>query len=131
MNTFIKAAIAVLITVILCLFLQKQSKDYTIILTVVVCCMVTIAAVSYLEPIFDFFSNLVSIGNLDSGMLKILLKAVGISLLTEFISLICKDFGNATLGNALQLLASAVILWLSIPVLTSLLELIQTILSAS
>jgi hypothetical protein len=42
--------------------------------------------------------------------------------------MVCADAGNASLGKVLQILASAVILWLSLPVFTALIELIQKIL---
>ena len=69
-------------------------------------------------------------GQLESDTLTILLKAVGIGLVTEVTCLICTDAGNAALGKTLQFLSCAVILWLSIPLLNELLELIDNILGA-
>lgn len=128
METFLKAAAGVLITVILSLALMKREKDIGMLLTIAGCCMVVVAAVTYLQPVIDFFRELQRLGQLDSGLLGILLKAVGIGLLAEITGLICADAGNAALGKALQVLASAVVLWLSIPLLQSLMELVQEIL---
>ena len=61
-------------------------------------------------------------------MLTILLKVVGTALIAEIVTLVCMDGGNASMGKALQFLAAAVILWLSLPMLTALLELIEEIL---
>ena len=90
--------------------------------------MVGVLALSYLRPVIELIDELQAVGQLDSGMLEIILKAVGIGLIGEIASLICSDAGNAALGKSLQLLSSAVILWLSIPLLTQLLELVQQIL---
>lgn len=128
MEMFLKAAAGVLITVILSLALMKREKDIGMLLTIAGCCMVVVAAVTYLQPVIDFFRELQRLGQLDSGLLGILLKAVGIGLLAEITGLICADAGNAALGKALQVLASAVVLWLSIPLLQSLMELVQEIL---
>lgn len=128
MDIFIKALAGVLITLVLYLVLTKQSKDISALLTVTVCCMITVAAVGYLEPVFDFFDKLETLGQLDSDMLGILLKAVGIGLLAEVTSLICSDAGNTALGKTLQILASSTILWLSVPLFTSLIELVEEIL---
>lgn len=119
-----------MISLVLGLVLIKNGKDMALLLTIAVCCMVMLAAVKYLEPVLAFFRKLESIGNLDSQMLKILLKAVGIGLLAELTSLICADSGNSALGKGLQFLASAAILWLSIPLLDELLTLLDTILGA-
>lgn len=130
MDVLIKAAAGVLIAVLLGMALSKQGKECALLLTVAVCCMVVASAVSYLQPVIDFFERLQSLGNLDPEMLRILLKAVGIGILAEVIELICADAGNATLGKALQILATAGILWISIPLLDQLLELIEKILGA-
>lgn len=128
MDVFLKAAAGVLIAVVLCLTLSKQSKDVSLLLAMAVCCMVIAAAVTHLAPVIDFFEKLQSIGNLNSDMLRILFKAVGMGLLAEVASLICSDAGNAALGNALKLLASAVILWISLPLFESLIGLVEDIL---
>ena len=130
MDIFVKAAAGVLVAVVLILTLSKQEKDLSLLLTIAVCCMVMLAAVTYIKPIADFLERLQTIGNLDGDIFKILLKAVGIGVLAEFTSLICADAGNASLGKATQLMATAAILWISIPLLERLLELIDNILGA-
>lgn len=128
MELFLKAAAGALIVVVLGLALAKQEKDVSLLLTIAACCMVVTAAVTYLEPVIDFFRELQTLGQMDSDMIGILLKAVGIGLLAEIVGLICADAGNAALGKALQTLSAAVVLWISIPLLRSLMELIQEIL---
>lgn len=130
MDIFIKATAGVLIAVVLILTLAKQGKDISLLLTIAVCCMVVIASITYLQPVTDFLKRLQSIGQLDSETLTILMKAVGIGLLAEITGLICADAGNASLGKALQILATAAILWMSIPLLNELIELIDKILGA-
>ena len=128
MTAFWQGAAVVLLTVILGLALGKHGKEAGLLLTLAVCCMVCVLALSYLQPVIAFIHQLQSVGQLNDEMLEILLKAVGIGLIGEIASLICADSGNAALGKTLQLLSAAVILWLSIPLLNQLLELIQQIL---
>lgn len=128
MVIFIKAVAAVLAALILHLMLSKQSKDFSLLLTLGVCCMIATAALQYFEPVIDFFDNLQTIANLDPDMLRIILRAVGIGLLSEITGTICADSGNAALGKTLQILASSVILWISLPLFNGLFELIEGIL---
>lgn len=130
MENFLKASAVVLLSVILGLILAKQNKDISLLLTMAVCCVVAVAALSYLHPVIDFFRKLMQIGQLDSELFAILLKAVGIGLLSEITVLICADSGNAALGKTIQILSTAVILWLSLPLLDNLMELIEKILEA-
>ena len=130
MEIFVKATAGILISAVLCLSLAKQGKDIALLLSVAVCCMVIGAAITYFSPVIEFIERLQMIGNLNEGMLKILLKAVGIGLIAEMTTLICSDANNAALGKALQILATAAILWLSIPLLTQLMDLLEKILGA-
>lgn len=128
MDIFLKTVAAALITVLLCLIVAKRDKDISLLLSVAGCCMLVVVAVRYLEPVFSFFRQLQSLGNMDSQALGILLKAVGIGLLAEIAGLICADVGNSALGKTLQIVATAIILWVSLPLLTSLLSLVGEIL---
>lgn len=130
MDIFIKAAGGVLVALVLHLILAKQGRDISLLLTIAVCCMVASSAVSYLGPVIVFFEKLQTLGQIDSGMLEIILKAVGIGLLSEITCLICTDAGNAALGKTLQLLASAVILWMSVPLFNSLISLVEEVLGS-
>ena len=130
MDIFMKAAAGVLIALVLSLVLSRQGKDISVLLVLLVCCIVLTAAVTSLKPVVDFVQKLGTMGKLDGGLLKTLLKAVGIGLLAEIAGLICADAGNSAMGKSLQILASAVILGLSVPIFTQLLELIETILVA-
>lgn len=127
MAAFFQVAAGVLLTVILGIVVGKQNKDMTILITVAACCMVLTVAAIYLQPVMDFIRKLQEVGKLDEDILQILLKAVGIGLIAELANLICADSGNAALGKAIQILATAVVLWLSLPLMNSLIDLVQKI----
>ncbi len=130
MELFIQAAAGALLAVVLGLALEKQGKDMTLLLTVAVCCMVTVAAVSYFRPVMTFLEELQAIGDLNDGMIGTLLKILGIGILTEVCATVCSDAGNSSLAKALQLLGATAILWLSLPVFSALITLIQEIMGA-
>ena len=128
MAIFWKAAAAALITVILGLALGKQEKDIGVILCIAVCCMITVSALVYLEPVLEFLRELEGLGNLQGDFLGILLKVFGIGLVAEIASTVCADAGNSSLGKTLYSLGSAVILYLSLPVFREMLNLLRRIL---
>ncbi len=128
MDTILKAAAGVLVALMLYLTLIKSQSDFALLITLAVCCMLGSAALKYLSPVIDFFGTLQDIANLDPDLIVILLKSVGISLLSEMTGMICTDAGNAALGKTLQVLATAVILYLSLPLFTGLIELVEKIL---
>ena len=128
MSPFFQVIGGVLLAVIIGLTLSKLNKDISAVLSIGVCCMVMVVMATYLEPVIDLIKQLQQAGNLDLPMLKIMLKAAGIGIVAEIAGLICTDSGNAALGKAIQVLSAAVVLWLSIPMFQSLLELVQRML---
>ncbi len=128
MELFWQGAALVLLGVVLSLALGKHGGEAGILLTVAVCCTVAVLALNYLKPVVEFIRQLEQIGRLDDEMLQILLKAAGIGIITEIAAMICADAGKGAMGKALQMLGTAAILWLSLPLLTQLLELLQQIL---
>ena len=75
MELYWKGIGAVLVTVILSLSLSKHGKETGLLLVLAVGCMVACAAMGYLKPVIDFVHQLQNLGQLDSSMLSILLKA--------------------------------------------------------
>ena len=129
MDIFLKVTAAILLSAILSLVLSKQGADISLLLTIAVSCMILIAALTYIKPILDFSCKLVTIGGIRTELLEILLKVVGIGMISQIAGLICADSGNQSLGKALQIMTIAVILCLSIPVLEEMLSLIETVLT--
>lgn len=128
MEIFFKLAAGTLIAAVIGLLLSKKDKDIALLLTTAASGIVLITALFYLEPVLGFLSELQRLGNLNTDIMRILIKSVGIGLLTEIASLICTDMGNAALGKTLQVAATILILWLSLPLLNGLLTLICDIL---
>ena len=128
MTLFLQVSGAVLLAVILVLTLKSHSKEIGTILAIAVCCMTALAALHYLQPVIAFLHTLRKLGDLDSGMVSTLLKVTGIGIVSEIANLVCKDAGNESMGKSMQLMGSAVILYLSVPLFTALIELLQKIL---
>lgn len=128
MNIFLKATAGMLTALIFWIVLSRQAKDYSVLLTLAVCAMVVTVSLSVLQPVIQFLKKLQTMVELDGDLLSVVLKVVGVGLVTELSSLICKDSGNESMGKALQLLSTATILWLSIPVFEKLLSLLDKIL---
>lgn len=129
MDVFLKATAGVLLAIIISMVLQKQGKDFSLLLILCVCCMVAAVALNYFQEIFSFIKSLEELGNLNHSFITILFKSVGIALLSEITVLICTDSGNSALGKVIQILSTAIILWICIPLFSQLMELVKTILS--
>ncbi len=61
-------------------------------------------------------------------MLLILIKITGIAILTEFAESICKDAGEVAIAKKIEFGGSVLIMAISIPILSKLLEIILVLL---
>lgn len=128
MDIFLKVTAVVLVTSIATLTISKHGSDISLLLTILVCCMAAISAVSYIKPIIQFMERLVGLGQLEEEIYHILLKTTGIGMISRIAAMICSDAGNQTLGKTLQFVATAVILCICVPLLDRMLSLIETVL---
>ena len=85
--------------------------------------------------VFEVFKDSVSIfgeiaaeAGIDSSLVKILLKMVGIGYLVEFSAGILNDFGQNSVADKLIFCGKIIILVLAIPILESVLHLIKQLL---
>ena len=129
MELYLKAISCVLIGAVLCLSLYGKGKEIALLLGLLICVLVIGAGFSYLRTVFSFFAKLQQLIGLDNDLLNILLKAVGVAIMGEIAGLVCKDAGQASLGKAIQILTSAVILWISLPLYNQILSLIEELLT--
>ena len=130
MNAYLKIAAGILTALILWICLNKQGKEISTLLSLVVCAMAAAAMIGFLEPVIRFVRRIQNVGNLDGELISVLLKVMGIGLLTEITALVCKDAGNEAMGKTLQILSTVMALWLSLPVFEKLLTLLDEILGA-
>ncbi len=128
MDLFLKVTAGILLSLVFILVIAKSGKDYSLAIMVITCCLVCIAAFSMLEPVLHFANRLQGICEVDNEIFTVILKAVGISLLTEITASICADANNGALGKILQIFSGIVVLWLSLPIFSALLDLIKDIL---
>ena len=129
MALFLKAAAGILLTVIL--LAQLRQKELSVLLSMAVCAMACCGALRLFEPVVELLEELEELTGLNEPFLVLLLKSAGIGLTAEVSASICADGGNGALAKVLRLLGSAAILCLSVPMLRTLMDLIQEMVGTS
>lgn len=128
MNLFWKGIAGILVASILVMTIDKWEKDLSMLLTMTVCIMAVTIGLSFFTPVISFMYKLEEIGELQQGVLSILLKISGIGIINELVCMVCRDSGNTSLAHAAKLLGTAMILSLSVPMMETLIDLIRSIL---
>lgn len=128
MQEYWKRISLAVIGIILWIVLDKREKDISMLLSMAVCSAIVFAALEYVRPVLDLIRQLTQLGNLQDGTARILLKAVGIGMVTELVYMLCKDAGNDAMGCAVRFLGSSSVLYVTIPAFQAFLSMIQEIL---
>ena len=128
MAVFWKGIGICLVCSVLSLSLKEREKDFSMLLGLGTCAIVSVMALSYLEPVISFLRRLESVGSLHSDHLTVLIKVVGVGVVTDTATRFCDDSGNSGVGKVLQFLGTAVMVWSSIPIFEALLELVSSVL---
>lgn len=125
MEVLLKAASVCLLSVLLTLSLGSKNKEFGSLICIAAVLLTSLMAVKLLEPLFDFIHQLELIESLPTACMQLLLKAAGIGLLSEMASNLCSQGGSSQLGKAVEFIGAVLIVDLSLPIYTQLLELIR------
>lgn len=127
MDIFKILAIA-LITCVATLIVKQVKPDFASLVTLAGGLVILLMLIDYINQVFDVLKYLVDKTNISPGLFSIVLKIIGIGYLTEFTASICTDSGASSLANKVLLAGKIIILVMSLPILTNIIEIIVGIL---
>ena len=128
MDIYLRLVAGILIAAILTMVLKKQERDIAVLLSLTVCTIVVISISAYLGEMVSVVWQLSEISGIDESWIRMILKILGIGLLSQISASICSESGNQSLSQIIQILTNVVILWLCMPLLEQILNLLRTVL---
>ncbi len=108
---------------ITCVLIKKYSPEYFILCELGVGVMLMLTIYPYLCDYLDFFSEYNTSVGLEDENVFIVIKAMGVALITNFGVDICKDNGENSLAGNLELCGKLTMLVLVIPMMKAIIEL--------
>ena len=118
----IKVVGIVLTSLIINIVLKNYSKEFTFLINIV-CTIIIFTLIS--KDLKGIVDRLTSISNEISVLLpyiKIMLKILGISMIAQLLSDLCRDNGENTLANQTELSAKIIILVTALPLFTTIMD---------
>jgi len=113
------------VTAITSALLKNTKPELSFAVTVTGVIVILLFLVDSMQNTFALFQSLAQLTGVENGLLKILLKIVGVGYLTEFGASILTDFGSGAVANKVELAGKITILLLALPILESLLQLVR------
>ena len=129
MTDIIKIIGAAFLTAITTIVLKTTKPELSFAVLIAGTVIILLFLVDLLQGAFTAFSSIVAMTGMENGLIRILLKIVGIGYLTEFSAGILNDFGAASVADKVVLAGKLVILVASLPIIESLLTLFRQFLS--
>lgn len=114
--------------VIISIIIRQYKPEFAIYISLITSALIIFLLYDKLAGIVNMLNNFSNRISDSSEFLKILIKITGIALLTEFAVSICKDAGENSIGAKVDLGGKLIIVTMSIPIISSMLETVLKIL---
>lgn len=120
----IKLAVIVVVSLLLIIFLKDVKREFALILTIA-CSVILFIFISN-----DFFSVFEKIYALSSGIgnvnsyVSLMLKILGISLISQFVVDLCRDAGENALASQTEIASKVIILIMTLPLFETVINII-------
>ena len=113
------------ITAITSLILKGTKPELSFAVTVTGVIIILLFLVDMVKDSLQIFSAITQMTGVENGLIKVLLKIVGVGYITEFGAGILNDFGSNAVADKVALGGKITIVLLSLPIIESLLKLVQ------
>ena len=121
----LKISILVICVIICWMFIKKEEPSFVMVIVLVTCVIISISMIRSFSIVTGYISVLINNVNIEKGYIKIIFKITGLSIVTQFVSDICKDNGFNAIASQLELLCRISIVLISMPVIVALLEMVN------
>ena len=117
-----------LLALIIIVILKQYKPEFAIYVSMIAGVLILVLAIQKLTGIINLLQSLANKTYINKSFLSILLKITGIAFITEFAVSICSDAGEKAIASKIEIGSKLIIIAMSIPIITSLLELVIEIL---
>lgn len=128
MDEIIKIIGIGLIALVIAIILKQYRPEYAIYVSMIAGVLILFLAMGKITGIINLLQSISDKTYINKQFLIILLKITGIAIITEFAVSICSDAGEKAIASKIEIGSKVIIIAMSIPIISSLLELIIEIL---
>ena len=121
---YVKILAIGLVTTFAVLVVKQFRNDFAILIGVVGSILMLILISNQVSLLFAQISQIFIKTNIDTSIISSLLKIVGIGYITEFSANICNDTGCSSIGDNILFCGKILILFMSLPIINSLVDII-------
>ena len=117
-----------LVALVIIILLKQYRPEFAIYVSIIVGVLILALAMRKITGVINLLKSISEKTYINKQFLGILLKITGIAIITEFAVSICSDAGEKAIASKIEMGSKVIIIAMSIPIISSLLELIVEIL---
>ncbi len=117
-----------LIALIIIIILKQYRPEFAIYISILTGILIILLVTDKLTDIIQLLNSIASKASINTEFLTLLLKITGIAFLAEFAVSICRDAGEAAIASKVEIGSKIIIIAMSIPIISALLEIVLKIL---
>ena len=117
-----------LIALIIIIMLKQYRPEYTIFISILTGVLILFLVMDRLTGIVNLIESIQDKFSINTQFIALLIKITGIAFLSEFAVSVCKASGEAAIASKIEIGSKIIIISMSIPIISSLLEIILKIL---
>lgn len=117
-----------LLTCFVAIIIRQIKPEFYVFVVICGCIIISILLLNKFTSIFSYFNQIIEKTNIDSSLFTLIVKIIGIAYLTEFAANICIDTNNTSLADKISLAGRVVITCMALPIISTLLDVIISIL---
>ena len=117
-----------LVAVIIIIILKQYRPEFAIYVSIITGILILLLVTDKLTDIINLLNSIASRSSVNMEFLTLLIKITGIAFLAEFAVSICKDSGETAIANKVEIGSKILIIAMSIPIISALLEIVLKIL---
>lgn len=116
------------ISLILIIIIKQYRPEFAVYISIITGIIIFFMIMDKFYGIINLLQSISEKTAINNKFLGLLLKITGIAFLTEFAVSICKDSGESAIASKIEIASKIIIITMSIPIITSLLDLLLKIL---
>lgn len=117
-----------LIALIIIILLKQYKPEFVIYVSILAGVLILFLVMDKLSSVVTLLRSIADKASINMNFLNLLIKITGIAFLSEFAVSICKDSGESAIASKIELGSKIIIISMSIPIISSLLQLVIKIL---
>lgn len=116
------------VALIIIILLKQYKPEFVIYVSLIAGALIVLLVMDKLTGIINLLQSLESKASINGTFISLLIKITGIAFLSEFAVSICKDSGESAIASKIEIGSKIIIISMSIPIISALLEIILKIL---